>query len=46
MKPVALEGTSPDYRLIHRCEQCGYTRPNAVSSRDDMQAVLAIAGIE
>lgn len=45
MKPAGIEGASPDYRIVHRCERCGYTRPNAVNKNDDMQAVLAIAGI-
>ena len=46
MRPIALEGTSPHYRIIHRCERCAATRPIAVAKNDDMQAVLAIAGIE
>ncbi len=45
MKPEALEGASPDYRIIHLCEHCGFTRPNAVHKNDRTQAVLAIAGI-
>ncbi|MEK7133945.1 MAG: RNHCP domain-containing protein [Patescibacteria group bacterium] len=45
MRPTALEGTSPDYRIIHTCERCGFVRPNSVDKDDDVQAVLAIAGI-
>ncbi len=45
MKPVGLEGASPDYRIVHRCERCDLTRLNVVAEGDDTQAVLAIAGI-
>ncbi|MDO8514857.1 MAG: RNHCP domain-containing protein [bacterium] len=45
MKPVSLEGTSPNYRIIHRCEHCGLTRPNTVDANDDTQAVLGLAGM-
>ncbi len=45
MEPEALEGTSPDYRIIHHCLLCGFTRPNAVHKNDSTEAVLAIAGI-
>jgi Zn finger protein HypA/HybF involved in hydrogenase expression len=44
MKPVALEGSSPEYRLVHKCETCGLERRNIVDSGDDMQAVLQLAG--
>ena len=44
MKPESVEGTSPDYRIIYKCEECGFSRPNAVHKDDNMQAVLAIAG--
>ncbi len=45
MKPVALEGSTGKYRIIHRCEKCGVTRPVSLAENDDMQAVLGIAGI-
>ena len=46
MEPIALEGTSPEYRIIHRCTRCGFTRPNAIGTNDNPEAVLGIAGIE
>ncbi len=45
MRPVALEGASPHYQIIHRCERCGITRPNVADESDSKEALLAIAGI-
>lgn len=45
MKPIRLEGASPDYVLIHRCERCGLERSNKVGKNDDREAVLGLAGI-
>ncbi len=45
MRPERLEGTTPHYRIIHRCEKCGFTHPNAVKDTDDSKALLALAGI-
>lgn len=42
MEPVAVEGASPEYALVHRCVKCGYEKPNALAEEDDMDAVLAI----
>lgn len=43
MKPVALEGGSPEYVIVHRCERCGFERRNKAVSTDDAEALLAIA---
>ena len=43
MRPVRVEGATPDYMLVHQCERCGKERRNAVSNEDDMSAVTAIA---
>ncbi len=45
MKPVGLEGTSPDYRIAHRCEVCGFARFNSVQKIDEPEAILALARI-
>jgi hypothetical protein len=45
MEPIAIEGASPRYRIIHRCLRCGMTRPNGVGPDDSPEAVIAIAGI-
>lgn len=44
MKPVALEGASPRYRLVHRCTLCGLRRVNDIAVQDDASAMLEIAG--
>ena len=43
MKPVALEGSTPDYRLVHVCERCGMRRYNRMDVADDPSAVIALA---
>lgn len=43
MEPVAIEGSSPEYRILHRCIHCGFERRNLSSSDDDSQALIAIA---
>lgn len=43
MEPVALEGTSPDYSVLHRCVACGFERKNKVSESDDPEMVLRVA---
>ena len=45
MEPTSLEGTTPNYRIIHVCQKCGFSHPNALDENDDPQAILAIAGI-
>ncbi|MBI5457194.1 RNHCP domain-containing protein [Candidatus Kaiserbacteria bacterium] len=44
MEPIALEGTTPKYRIIQRCLRCKVERPIGISKGDDMRAALAIAG--
>lgn len=43
MKPVALEGSSPDYSIVHVCERCSIRRKNRTAADDDTAALLAIA---
>ncbi|RJQ35083.1 RNHCP domain-containing protein [Candidatus Parcubacteria bacterium] len=43
MAPVRIEGATPEYVLVHRCERCGIERRNKLSDSDDMSAVAAIA---
>jgi len=45
MEPVRIEGTTPDYRIIHRCQRCGLERANVVSFTDSAEAIIAVAGI-
>ena len=43
MEPIALEGSTPKYRIVHRCKTCGLERRIAVGQNDDTEAVLALA---
>jgi hypothetical protein len=43
MRPVALEGSSPEYRIVHICERCGIERRVRTNKNDDQTALLALA---
>lgn len=43
MEPVRVEGSSPQYTLVHRCERCGYEHRVMVSRHDDPNALVALA---
>ncbi len=43
MEPIALEGSSPEYVLIHACIRCGAKRSIKVHPTDDTEALLQIA---
>ena len=43
MEPRALEGSSPDYSILHHCIKCGYETRNKVGPSDNMDRLLAIA---
>lgn len=43
MEPVSIEGSSPEYVILHRCVKCGYERKNKVQPGDDADALLALA---
>ncbi len=45
MEPVAVEGSSPDYRIVQRCARCGIERRISLASEDDMGVVTRLAGI-
>jgi hypothetical protein len=44
MRPIALEGATPDYVITHSCERCGFKRRNRVQAYDDPTAVVALSG--
>lgn len=44
MEPIRIEGSSPDYTIIHKCTKCGTERRVGVSSIDSADAILFIAG--
>ena len=44
MEPVAVEGTTDSYVLVHRCGLCGEIRRNRADKHDDMGALISVAG--
>ena len=43
MKPVRIEGSTPDYLIIHECTRCGKTTRNIAQKTDNMETLLAVA---
>ena len=44
MEPVALEGTTPSYRIVHMCERCGKTRRVDVAAQDSPESIIMLSG--
>lgn len=42
MRPVTIEGGTPHYRVLQRCEKCGFERRNNLSNIDNSEAIIAI----
>jgi hypothetical protein len=42
MVPVRVEGSSPDYSLVHICARCGAERRIRLSPDDNFDTVLSI----
>jgi hypothetical protein len=42
MKPVMIEGSSPEYVITHQCTACEHTRRNKVQREDSQDALLAL----
>ena len=43
MEPIDLEGSSPEYVIVHRCVKCDHERRNMVASDDDNDALVTVA---
>ncbi len=43
MKPIAVEGTSPEYDLLHECVLCGHRKRNKASLEDSKEALALVA---
>lgn len=43
MRPIRLEGAADALRIVHRCEACGFERPNRTNPKDDCEALLTVA---
>ncbi len=44
MEPIRLEGSTPHYRIVQRCNRCGIERINNVQPEDHAEALMKIAG--
>lgn len=44
MEPIAVEGSSPSYRIVHSCAACGAVRRVTASTEDDSDALARLAG--
>jgi len=44
MKPIAIEGSTDHYRIVHKCERCGIVRRVDASQGDAPEALVALAG--
>ena len=42
MKPVGIEGSTPEYVLTQKCTTCEHVRRNKVQRQDSTEAVLAL----
>jgi rubrerythrin len=42
MKPVRVEGTEKEYRVLHRCTVCKYEKVNKTAPQDSIEALVAI----
>ena len=43
MRPIALEGTSPNYTIVHECTVCGAQRRIGATKGDSASALVALA---
>jgi hypothetical protein len=42
MEPVAIQGSSPNYQIIHECRSCKVRRVVRLSGDDDMDRVVLV----
>lgn len=43
MEPLAIEGGSPDYDIVHQCTICGQKRVNKTVKNDNNGSLIALA---
>lgn len=43
MRPIALEGSTPDYRIIQKCERCGIVRRIGIARNDSPDTLVSLA---
>lgn len=43
MEPIAIEGSSPRYVIVHRCVRCSTEKRNRTAPTDDAEVLLHLA---
>ncbi|HVU75258.1 MAG TPA: RNHCP domain-containing protein [Candidatus Paceibacterota bacterium] len=43
MEPVILEGSTPEYVILHRCVVCGHEKRNRIQHEDSSEAIIELA---
>ena len=43
MRPIELDGSQGNFRILHKCELCGLERWNRNAQDDDFETLLALA---
>jgi DNA-directed RNA polymerase subunit RPC12/RpoP len=43
MRPIRIEGATPEYIIIHKCERCGAERRVRTVGEDSPDALIALA---
>ena len=46
MEPIAVSGSSNEYRILHRCQICGIEKWNQASADDDFSKLLGLAEMQ
>ena len=44
MEPIQLIGSTPHYRIVHKCNKCGFERVQNTADDDDANAIIMLAG--
>lgn len=43
MPPMQVVGSTPHYRIVHKCATCGYEKINDVDDIDNPEALIALS---
>lgn len=43
MIPLAVEQKAGEYRILHRCQRCGYEKWNRAAAQDSFERLLQVA---
>lgn len=43
MRPISVESCGDGFKITHKCEICGYVRPQHSAPDDDIDAIIAVS---